>query len=345
MINLLAQYNVDDHTISPLPPPAGNRFGFFLEEGVDQISKCETLTPSQIQHEETRAVKWKRMLETWKQNGSIPKKLKSRVYKGVPLPSRADYWKLVTKQYVLEENDENIDQLFYNIESIADDVQIDLDVKRTLGLHYLFQTDFKMGRRELFLILRAISQKNNDLGYTQGMSDFAGILFSILKERLATYKMMEMILNNPKYNLKPCLQVGFPGLIELGKINDLMLKNIHHTSYRHLVALGYLDLDIHVYMFDWYMVWFSRILPCDFLYAVFDFCLLDGYKAMFTIANAIVHYLKHHILECDDIYIAMQLLKAPADKLLQEVKCSTFVAYCRGHKVTQKMIDKWKSAK
>ncbi|KAL7717983.1 Growth hormone-regulated TBC protein [Entamoeba marina] len=324
-------------------PEYVNRFGYYEDtSGIDNTTICEQLTTFQINKEVERKEKWEEMLKKWKRTGEIPKKLRTRVYKGVPQDVRKTYWDILmnTKQRI-EKSDNNTKELYYVNEVLDNDVQIDLDVRRTLNFHCHFHSNYEDGKRELFLILRALSQSQIDLGYTQGMSDFAGVLLTVLQSRDYVFHVLNTILIEEKYLLKPCLQVGFPGLKNCGKIHYQMVKKYHPTIHKHLMNLGYEINSLHGFLFEWYMVWFSRILPCDFCLAVYDFCLLDGKKALYTVGSAVLHYIQKDLLETDDIHSCLQIMKCPTNQLLANVKCSRFIHHCKKHKITNKSINKW----
>ncbi|EKE38865.1 hypothetical protein ENUP19_0009G0056 [Entamoeba nuttalli] len=348
MSKLLEKYNIKESNefIVPSTPEGYNRYGFStLTKGMDYTSQCEMITSSQKLKEETRTIKWKKMLEQWKYDGKIPKKLKRRVYKGVPVECRKEYWSLISKSFQSkQQGNENLNNLFFSTKEINDDNQIDLDVKRTLGYHYLFKDNYVMGKRELFLILRALSQEIPEVGYTQGMSDLAGIIFSIVLQRNDTFDLMNTMITNERYNLQSCLKTGFPGLIRCEKIHNMLLKNIHHSIYNHLISLGYEEVQCPGFLFEWYMVWFCRILPCDFCYAIIDLCLLYGQQAIYTIASTLLHYLKKDLLSCEDISSALQILKNPSKSLLSYTKCSQFIRQCYKYRIKSQTISDWMNA-
>ena len=59
----------------------------------------------------------------------------------------------------------------------AEDVQIDLDVPRTISGHVLFHTRYGQGQRALFHVLHAFGLHCEDIGgYCQGMGPIAATL-------------------------------------------------------------------------------------------------------------------------------------------------------------------------
>lgn len=56
------------------------------------------------------------------------------------------------------------------------DIQIDLDVPRTISGHVMFRTRYGLGQRALFHVLHAFSLLCPDCGYVQGMGPIAATL-------------------------------------------------------------------------------------------------------------------------------------------------------------------------
>jgi len=343
MDNLLERYHIDLHSLPSLPlvPSSCNRYGFDkLDPSVNFASSCSELSDEDLLVEQKRLKKWKVMLESWKETNKRPRKLNERVYKGVPLDIRKQFWMLLLKE-TKEETKENIDKLCFINTPTEYDSDIDIDVRRTMAYHYLFKKDYCLAQRELFLILRGWAQKEPDVGYIQGMTDFSGFMFSVLMDRYLTFNLLEMVMVSNKFNMKHCYEDGLVGLREFERINNLMIKNVHHKVHKHIVSLGYNDLSTPSFLFEWYLAWFSRILPRDFSYSVFDFCLLDGVNALYTIGSTIIHFIKEDILGCYDLDLIIQMMKNPSETHLKDVNYTTFFKWCYEHKVTDSTIEKW----
>lgn len=68
----------------------------------------------------------------------------------------------------------------------TNDVQIDLDVPRTISGHALFRTRFGHGQRALFHVLHAFSQSCGSCGYCQGMGSLAATLLCYFEPEVSS---------------------------------------------------------------------------------------------------------------------------------------------------------------
>jgi hypothetical protein len=65
--------------------------------------------------------------------------------------------------------------------------QIDLDILRTFRLHKLYQERYGKGQIKLWNVLKAYSNYNKELGYTQGMNTIAALLLMYLDEEVNNF--------------------------------------------------------------------------------------------------------------------------------------------------------------
>jgi len=144
--------------------------------------------------EEERVIKWMKMMSVgkrdsgrniiswrWSSNGEGAKH-PTRIYKGIPDRWRmAAWWTLAEDQAAKAGRTPSVESLEADYTVRRDgpsesDVQIDLDVPRTISGHALFRTRFGHGQRALFHVLHAFSQACATCGYCQGMGSIAATL-------------------------------------------------------------------------------------------------------------------------------------------------------------------------
>ena len=347
---ILTNYQVTNQTLSELPPlpiEECNRFGYerkMYDE--DKVAYCDELNEQEIKRDQLRIQKFAVMKQLYETKHIFHKKMKDRVRKGLPHEVRKEFYEMILDHYknsVSMDFLPNINELYHKNEVLPNDNQIDLDVKRTQCSHYLFNTNYVKGKRELFLLLRAISQIETELGYTQGMNDFGGLIFSVTHDKTITLQLFHFILNNPMYDMKENVKDMFPGLKDYEKVHNLMMKHLHPNIWNHFMKLGYNDVPMPSFLFEWYMMWFCRILPVDMCYYVFYRMLFDGRKALFTAAHCLLTYLEEDILKETEIFLAIQIMKTPIEIVLRKLSGREFMNYCYKNKVTQKMINSWLS--
>ena len=95
-------------------------------------------------------------------------------------------------------------------QSCADDVQIDLDVPRTIGGHIMFRRRYRGGQRLLFRVLHSLSLYFPDPGYVQGMAALAATFLCYFEEERAFVMLVRMW---ELRGLARLYRAGFEGLM------------------------------------------------------------------------------------------------------------------------------------
>lgn len=126
----------------------------------------------------------------FKFNTSDPK-LIERTWKGIPDKWRATAWHAFLSASAKKRKDSLSDEELvaafedYQMQSSLDDVQIDIDVPRTISSHIMFRRRYRGGQRLLFRVLHAMSLHFEDTGYVQGMAALAATLLAYYEEEKA----------------------------------------------------------------------------------------------------------------------------------------------------------------
>lgn len=200
-----------------------------LSPGLDDIQEEELtgkLAEAAKRKEIERAEKWRKMAKVTKKGkdgegmefefDTRNQKLIDRTWKGIPDRWRAAAWYsfLVTSARNMgsKEKDEEMFSEFHRLlgEPSPDDVQIDLDVPRTINRHVMFRKRYKGGQRLLFRVLHAMSLYFPDTGYVQGMASLAATLLCYFDEE----KTFVMLVRMWRYRgLERLYQHGFEGLM------------------------------------------------------------------------------------------------------------------------------------
>lgn len=125
-------------------------------------------------------------------------KLVERTWKGIPDKWRATAWHSFLSTSASRHKDSLSDveliELFhsYQSESSPDDVQIDIDVPRTISAHIMFRRRYRGGQRLLFRVLHAMSLHFPETGYVQGMAALAVTLLAYYDEEQAFVMLVRM---------------------------------------------------------------------------------------------------------------------------------------------------------
>ena len=164
-----------------------------------------------------RAEKWRKMAKVAKPGkdgegmafefDTRNPKLIERTWKGIPDRWRAAAWHSFLSASAKKRKDsateEQIIQAFHDLlqRSSADDLQIDIDVPRTINSHIMFRRRYRGGQRLLFRVLHSLSLYFPDTGYVQGMASLA-----------ATSNPKRARISGTRASLIPGLRTGPDGM-------------------------------------------------------------------------------------------------------------------------------------
>ncbi|KAI9766726.1 MAG: hypothetical protein M1840_006370 [Geoglossum simile] len=248
------------------------------EEGAEATLEMRT-------REWKRAEKWRRMarLINAGKNGqgmefdfdTKDPKLISRTWKGIPDCWRATAWHAFLSASAKRRGgflpDDEIVTRFYDLQELgsADDVQIDIDVPRTINCHIMFRRRYRGGQRLLFRVLHAISLYFPDVGYVQGMATLAATLLCYYDED-TTFVMLVRLWE--LRGLERLYQSGFEGLMQgLEEFEQKWLGG--GDVYQKLHELG---IGPTAYGTRWYLTLFNYSIPFPAQLRVWDVFMLLG---------------------------------------------------------------------
>jgi hypothetical protein len=143
-------------------------------------------------------------------------KLIERTWKGIPDCWRSAAWYSFlassARAWKSTETEDHLIAEFRRLQAVSspDDVQIDLDVPRTVSGHIMFRRRYRGGQRLLFRVLHAISLYFPDTGYVQGMGSLAATLLCYFDEERAFIMLVRLW----RYRgLERLYKPGFAGLM------------------------------------------------------------------------------------------------------------------------------------
>ena len=144
-------------------------------------------------------------------------KLIERTWKGIPDRWRATAWysflESSAKRHRNSPSERELMGAFHECQYISspDDVQIDIDVPRTITSHIMFRRRYRGGQRLLFRVLHAMSLYFPDTGYVQGMAALAATLLAYYDEEHAFVMLARLWQLR---GLEQLYKSGFAGLME-----------------------------------------------------------------------------------------------------------------------------------
>ena len=208
-------------------------------------------------------------------------KLVSRTWKGIPDRWRATAWhsflSVSARRRGIGASDDELTAQYHTLQetSSADDVQIDVDVPRTIRLHIMFRRRYRGGQRLLFRVLHAISLYFPDTGYVQGMASLAATLLCYYDEERAFVMMVRLWQLR---GLEQLFQAGFGGLMKaLEEFERDWLRNGDVAK-----KLEELCITSTAYGTRWYLTLFNMSIPFPAQLRVWDAFMLLGDAATAT---------------------------------------------------------------
>lgn len=198
-----------------------------LQDSVEE-AKVEKISETLKRKEWKRSEKWRRMAKVVRKSSQSQgqgmefefdvknPKLIERTWKGIPDRWRAAAWWSFLAASAKEQQgapsaaDIIADFVRLQDQNSADDVQIDLDVPRTISRHIMFRRRYRGGQRLLFRVLHALSLYFPDTGYVQGMASLAATLLCYFDEEKCFVMLVRMWQLR---GLERLYQPGFDGLM------------------------------------------------------------------------------------------------------------------------------------
>ena len=201
-----------------------------LPPGLADIAEDEegnSALEAQKKREWEREDKWRKMAKVVKSTqlggGMVfefdtkSPKLIDRTWKGIPDRWRATAWHAFlsssAKKRKGSATDDELIAIFHKMldQGSPDDVQIDIDVPRTINSHIMFRRRYRGGQRLLFRVLHCLSIYFPDTGYVQGMAALAATLLCYFDEEM-TFVMLVRLWQ--LRGLERLYQSGFQGLMQ-----------------------------------------------------------------------------------------------------------------------------------
>ena len=239
----------------------------------------------------------------WRVKPSKRRKVRERVYKGIPDCWRSAAWEmLITKmsgagqaqfEKLSQEYEDHLQQ------PSTYDIQIDLDVPRTISGHVMFRTRYGQGcvgtclsaqclsdpvfrQRSLFNVLHSFSLRCSECGYCQGMGPIAATLLCYMDTK-RVYPALVHLHNS--YDMHQIFKPGFPGLLEAIYIQERfieqMMPRVYETFKEQMISTT-------SYATKWYITLFANSVPFHTQLRLWDAFFLDGPDLFIVVAVAIV---------------------------------------------------------
>lgn len=242
----------------------------------------EALAAARRRREVSRIAKWHKMLEGEGLQYALasstdPRVLRRRLYKGVP-----DRWRPAVWPALVRSEQQRVDVAAMLETPSAHDVQIDLDVPRTIRGHVQFRTRYGRGQVALFSVLHAWSLHCGECGYCQGMGPLAATLLCYMppEETLSILRSL-----HDTYGYHELFRPGFPGLrlcfFVQQRLTEMLLPDVAHVLQNEMLVPS-------AYATSWYMTVYSSTVPFETHLRIWDAFLLDGLDVLVVVALGVL---------------------------------------------------------
>ncbi|KAH9463879.1 hypothetical protein Pst134EA_015960 [Puccinia striiformis f. sp. tritici] len=224
-------------------------------------------------------------------------RFEKRCFKGIP-----DRWRTGAWEMLLAESDtqrqssskptlQRLHQQFNGllISPSEQDVQIDLDVPRTINGHIFFHTRYGKGQRALFQVLHAFGMYCQTCGYCQGMGPIAATLLSYFSAEDAFVCMVRIHDNHHFHNI---FAPGFPGLLECFYVQERLIQFLMPTVY---ATFDKQMVGSSAYSTKWYITIFANTVSYEAQLRLWDAFFLKGMDILILAAVSLVYALRSKI--------------------------------------------------
>lgn len=267
-----------------------------------------------------RAAKWETLVEN-KTFIAKSKKVKRFCRKGIPNGHRALIWMCVSGA---DEKMKNNPNTYRNLimsqkdETLMD--TIDLDLHRTFPENIYFATSDGL-RKPLRNVLAAVSHKNADQGYCQGLNFIVGLLLLIIKDEEKVFWLVDTLINDllPDYYSPDMKAIKIDQEL-LGEIIRWKDPEVFAHIEKHSVSWCLIGTK-------WFICLFADVLPVETVFRIWDCLFYEGSKILYRASAMLVIQNRDKILACKSFTEITDVFKEVVYKP-NIVDCHTFLQKC-----------------
>lgn len=150
-----------------------------------------------------------------------------------------------------------------------------------------------LGQEKLFLICKAYSNHDEEIGYCQGLSFLVAALLLHMPEEQAFCVFVRIMYD---YGLRSLYRCGLEELhckfYQLERLLDDHLPEL----YMHFLDL---NIETHMYASQWFLTLFTTKFPLPAVFIIIDLFLLDSMDTLLQLALALLKNAKSDLLALD----------------------------------------------
>ncbi|KAH8917642.1 RabGAP/TBC [Atractiella rhizophila] len=281
---------------------------------------------------------------------TVKPKFRKRVYKGIPDRWRQAAWDAMIdlrlnnerdrrKSSLAEDNGVELARIyddFVNRPS-THDIQIDLDVPRTITGNVFFHTRYGKGQRALFHVLHAFALHCGVCGYCQGMGPIAATLLCYFEPERAYLSLVRL---HDFYELHWIFQPGFPGLIECFYVQERLVELL---APRITEAFATQMISTSAYATKWYITLFANTVSFKTQLRLWDVLFLEGPDMLVLIAVAIIIGFEEQFVSEDASFESILSMLSSFFVIEDEDSFLRWIRKLLQMKVLRAKMDEWRT--
>ncbi|KAH3756963.1 blast:TBC1 domain family member 10A [Pelomyxa schiedti] len=243
------------------------------------------------------AIKWEKMMSDWEK--AKKPKVRKACLKGVPASVRPVVWLLLSRSSSLRAKNASTYSLLLNASPPTPVLtQIDADVKRAVLLQHFHDVDHEALQLSLFKLLRVYAVHDPSLGYRQGMAEIAAFLLLHLDEENSFWTFVQL-MSDENYSLRNVFLEGNTALQKFFATQKQLLSQDTPHVWAHFKARA-VESRLQMYLTEWFITLYLRVLPYDIVAGVFDLLFYEGYEVLYAVTVAIFYTFRKEILAVND---------------------------------------------
>jgi hypothetical protein len=268
-----------------------------------------------------------------------PKELSRAIQQGIPSVIRGPIWQLMSAS-----KNANLEETYKTLlkQTSPYEKSIQKDINRTFPSHKFFQG--AIGQEGLFVVCKAYSLYDPDVGYTQGLAFIVATLLLNMPDEEAFCVLVRLMTS---YNLRSHYLDNMPGLqLRLFQF-DRLVEDVLPLLHAHLVRKG---IKSSMYASQWLMTLFSYRFPLSLVYRVTDIVLAEGTEAVFRFAIALLRKCEDQLLKLEfeellafltgDLY---ECYRVESEEGEEQFRSNDFVRDAYETRITPLMLDQYES--
>lgn len=150
-----------------------------------------------------------------------------------------------------------------------------------------------LGQEKLFLICKAYSNHDEEIGYCQGLSFLVAALLLHMPEEQAFCVFVCIMYD---YGLRSLYRCGLEELHCKFYTLERLLDDHIPEVYMHFLDL---NVETHMYASQWFLTLFTTKFPLNAVFIIIDLFLLDSMDTLLQLALALLKMSKSDLLALD----------------------------------------------